>query len=32
MLLSSGGRIPLGIKVDPKYTMGPSILKNYLVA
>jgi acetamidase/formamidase len=32
MLLSPGGRIRLGNMVDPKYTMGPSILKKYLVA
>jgi amidase len=32
MLLSPGGRIRLGNMVNPKYTMGPSILKKYLVA
>ena len=32
MLLSQAGRIRLGNMVDPKYTMGASILKKYLVA
>ena len=32
LLLSQGGRIQLGNMVDPKYTMGPSILKKYLAA
>ena len=31
MLLSQAGRIRLGNMVDPKYTMGASILKKYLV-
>ena len=30
MLLSQAGRMRLGNMVDPKYTMGASILKNYL--
>ena len=30
MLRGQGGRGPLGNMVDPKYTMGASILKNYL--
>lgn len=32
MLLSQAGRMRLGNMVDPKYTMGASILKKYLVA
>ncbi len=32
MLLSQAGRIRLGNMVDPKYTMGASILKRYLLA
>src|SRR5216684_2749134 len=32
MLLSQAGRIRLGNMVDPKYTMGASILKKYLVS
>ena len=32
MLLSQAGRMRLGNMVDPKYTMGASILKNYLKA
>ena len=32
MLLSQAGRIRLGNMVDPKYTMGASILKRYLAA
>ncbi|MGI4802385.1 MAG: acetamidase/formamidase family protein [Janthinobacterium lividum] len=32
MLLSQAGRIRLGNMVDPKYTMGASILKKYLTA
>ena len=32
MLLSQAGRIRLGNMVDPKYTMGASILKKYLAA
>ena len=32
MLLSQAGRIRLGNMVDPKYTMGASILKKYLLA
>ena len=32
MLLSQAGRIRLGNMVDPRYTMGASILKKYLVA
>ena len=32
MLLSQAGRIRLGNMVDPKYTMGASILKTYLTA
>ena len=32
MLLSQAGRIRLGNMVDPKYTLGASILKKYLVA
>jgi acetamidase/formamidase len=31
MLLSQAGRIRLGNMVDPKYTVGASILKTYLV-
>ena len=31
MLLSQAGRIRLGNMVDPKYTLGASILKKYLV-
>ena len=31
MLLSQAGRIRLGNMVDPKYTIGASILKQYLV-
>jgi acetamidase/formamidase len=31
MLLSQAGRIRLGNMVDPKYTIGASILKKYLV-
>jgi len=31
MLLSQAGRIRLGNMVDPKYTMGASILKKYLM-
>ena len=30
MLLSQAGRIRLGNMVDPKYTMGASILKRYI--
>ena len=30
MLLSQAGRMRLGNMVDPKYTMGASILKSYL--
>lgn len=30
MLLSQADRMPLGNMVDPKYTMGASILKKYL--
>jgi acetamidase/formamidase len=32
MLLSQAGRVRLGNMVDPKYTLGASILKRYLVA
>ena len=32
MLLSQAGRVRLGNMVDPKYTMGASILKKYLVS
>src|SRR6266699_3743221 len=32
MLLSQAGRMRLGNMVDPKYTMGASILKKYLVS
>ena len=32
MLLSQAGRIRLGNMVDPKYTMGASVLKKYLVS
>jgi acetamidase/formamidase len=32
MLLSQAGRIRLGNMVDPKYTLGASILKKYLAA
>ena len=32
MLLSQAGRIRLGNMVDPKYTMGASILKKYLIS
>jgi len=32
MLLSQAGRIRLGNVVDPKYTMGASVLKKYLVS
>jgi amidase len=32
MLLSQAGRVRLGNMVDPKYTLGASILKKYLVA
>jgi acetamidase/formamidase len=32
MLLSQAGRIRLGNMVDPKYTMGASILKKYLTS
>jgi amidase len=32
MLLSQAGRVRLGNMVDPKYTMGASILKKYLAA
>ena len=32
MLLSQAGRMRLGNMVDPKYTIGASILKNYLKA
>jgi hypothetical protein len=32
MLLSQAGRVRLGNMVDPKYTMGVSILKKYLVS
>ena len=32
MLLSQAGRMRLGNMVDPKYTMGASILKKYLKA
>jgi len=31
MLLSQAGRVRLGNMVDPKYTLGASILKRYLV-
>ncbi len=30
MLLSQAGRVRLGNMVDPKYTLGASILKRYL--
>ncbi|MGB8400270.1 hypothetical protein [Bradyrhizobium sp.] len=32
MLLSQAGRVRLGNMVDPKYTMGASVLKKYLVS
>ena len=32
MLLSQAGRVRLGNMVDPKYTIGSSILKKYLIA
>ena len=31
MFLSQAGRIRLGNMVDPKYTMGASVLKKYLI-
>jgi len=32
MLISQAGRFRLGNMVDPKYTMGASVLKKYLTS